>query len=380
MFLCPVCKKKNDSMLCKCGFDGSRDYLRFPTFARIDTGAAPLRSPQIAAAKTEEADILLKCPNCAGTGFVYNLEKQCYSCMTCGTYLSHERFGKLIRAEKQTLQLQPPRVRQIACGWNHISVLYSNGRVLTVEDEDYGICETREWSNIEKLAAGYHVTLGIQSGGKAFAAGENSDGQCDVQDWDHIEAVAAGRFHSLGIRGNGSVAIAGELPINNDPVEAWRGIQNASAGVTRTLGLKWDRRVVSAGYGEDSAREIRAWQNIKKIVSGYSHDLALDEDGRVFAAGCTAADKKLLHTWCGITDLAAGAHFSAGLQENGNVLVAVHQKGDPEAELIARASNLGTDVEMLAAGADFLIGLKNGRELLYAGTPDRFDMRALMLE
>ena len=63
MRVCPVCESKCDTLVCsRCGFDGSRDYERWPTLGRL---GGPVES--VAGRKKNFADLTL-CADCDGTG------------------------------------------------------------------------------------------------------------------------------------------------------------------------------------------------------------------------------------------------------------------------------------------------------------------------
>ena len=77
---CPVCDTHLHDLRCPgCGFDGSRDYERFPTFGVVHgaVSAAGLRS------RRTPKDALL-CKNCGSAAFTIRIPDGTPQCRSCG--------------------------------------------------------------------------------------------------------------------------------------------------------------------------------------------------------------------------------------------------------------------------------------------------------
>lgn len=80
---CPVCEKETTGLLCRsCGFDGSRDYERYPSFGKIPEKTDSVRTRKAALAEKEKNT--LRCPNCGGTSVSVDVESLQCTCSSCG--------------------------------------------------------------------------------------------------------------------------------------------------------------------------------------------------------------------------------------------------------------------------------------------------------
>ena len=71
MWVCPLCRSENSTMVCICGFDKSRDYESYPTFGRITAGV-----PSVAARmKREPRKAVVQCPECGLDAVIYEQVK-----------------------------------------------------------------------------------------------------------------------------------------------------------------------------------------------------------------------------------------------------------------------------------------------------------------
>ncbi len=63
---------------------------------------------------------------------------------------------------------------------------------MAVGIDNYGQCNTSDWTDIQQVAAGGGHTVGLKSDGTVVAAGHDNYGQSNVSDWTDIQQVAAG--------------------------------------------------------------------------------------------------------------------------------------------------------------------------------------------
>ena len=84
---CPVCAAEfRDATLCPaCGFDPAQDYEAYPSLAPL-AGGKPLSA--LRAAWQERNRDLLRCPDCGGMRFQFDMTKQVFLCCSCGVRFS----------------------------------------------------------------------------------------------------------------------------------------------------------------------------------------------------------------------------------------------------------------------------------------------------
>ena len=238
---CPVCDSELNSLSCPvCGFDASRDYERFPTFAPIReavsaAGLRDRRAPKDA----------LRCEKCGSTAFSIRIPDNTRRCQRCGWTPDHrphiecscggryflvpadgsgllcplcgrvtdlprkpqapvippeipvapakpavpsllDHYGKKSADTKAPVRKAPPApavkpvITAIAAGAAHTVALYSDGTVRAIGDGSKNQCHVQTWTGITAIAAGDNHLVGLLSDGTLLAVGENEEGQCDV--------------------------------------------------------------------------------------------------------------------------------------------------------------------------------------------------------
>ena len=125
---CPVCNISLSEQICpSCGYDASRDYARFPTFAPLAPGTpAPSRQA------------VLRCRQCGSTRFSLRLQDRVHICADCGATLDESA----IRAQGSA------RITAIAAGDSHLVGLRADGAVLAVGTNDDGQCNTDQLAEV----------------------------------------------------------------------------------------------------------------------------------------------------------------------------------------------------------------------------------------
>jgi len=94
MWKCPVCEKENETLLCSCGFDGSRDYETLPTFCELGTGPIPAKAARKRGLLQEKED-LLTCRGCGASTFAYSRKQAAFRCTRCGRELDWKELSAL---------------------------------------------------------------------------------------------------------------------------------------------------------------------------------------------------------------------------------------------------------------------------------------------
>ena len=79
---CPVCEKEMTGPVCDCGYDRSRDFEMYPTFAPVPEGMESV------AVLRDRLNNLVRCEGCGGHTFVLNKKTGSLACSGCGRALS----------------------------------------------------------------------------------------------------------------------------------------------------------------------------------------------------------------------------------------------------------------------------------------------------
>ena len=201
MSICHKCGGVLQNGICAaCGYDPSRDYGRYPTFAMLPgrTIPQPRREPDDAAA----------CPGCGGKQFFFRPGAKELVCVRCGHTLAVSapqpaakpavKPAPVPDAVKPQAHRPVPSIKAIAAGANHTVVLYLNGTVRAVGDNSAGQCDTDSWKNIEAIAAAGNLTVGLKSDGTIVVTGASFLLQSASACRD-IKAIATGGSHILAL-------------------------------------------------------------------------------------------------------------------------------------------------------------------------------------
>ena len=108
MWKCPVCEKENDTLLCGCGFDGSRDYEALPTFCELSGRVSPSKAVRKRQMQYRQKR-LLRC-GCGGTGFAFDLEAMALRCLQCGDEMVWDKNPGIPRPRPKPLSSGKPAV------------------------------------------------------------------------------------------------------------------------------------------------------------------------------------------------------------------------------------------------------------------------------
>lgn len=376
---CPICNRETDSLLCPgCGFDRSRDYEVFPTFAPL-SGSRDARS--------RLRDGMLRCADCGCGEFRLLFSQGSLSCRRCGHLLTSLELEPVLRAlnctpapepvpapeppakpeapinpfdfevyDPSKYVYDPPRpprrIIDIAAGAEHTVALYDDGTVQAIGRNDTGACNLSHWRDISAIAAGNGYTLGLRSDGTVVAAGSGYFTPREVKhwrdiaaiaggvniyglkrdgtvlggpyDWKNIIAIAAGKHHLVGLKPDSTVVASriGSEDQGQCDVGYWRKITAIAAGQHHTVGLKVNGTVVTTGSNYHGACSTNHWRGITAIAAGDHHTVGLQRDGTVVATGWNLHGQCDLDSWRGITRICAGGNLTVGLKPDGTLVAA----------------------------------------------------------
>lgn len=252
------------------------------------------------------------------------------------------------------------RITALAAGSNHTVVLKSDGSVYAIGYNDAGQCNVSGWTDIIDICAGSNYTVGLRSDGTVVAVGENFNGQCDVSGWTDIIDIEASWFHTVGIKADGSVVAVGSNHNGGCEVSSWRNVVDVGLTQTGTVGLTANGTILNTKY------EYLNWTGIKSISAEDGLAIGLKADGSVVIGDPWGHDSRLYtDTYANFVDVVqvdAGGRHVFGLTAGGRVIVA------PQSTFYGVSD--WTDICMIAAGRDHIVGLKNDGTLVATGNND----------
>ncbi len=191
------------------------------------------------------------------------------------------------------------RVRAVACGEAHRSMLMEDGTVRSLGDNARGQCDTASWSGIAAIAAGQYHTVGLRADGTVVATGA--------------------RRRDSGGRARGMAHLPRANPC---AVEDWTGVSTLVCAADVTLGLTVDGRVLAAGSSHYGQGRTRDWRGVVSVATSGQHTVALFADGHVEAIGLNQSGECRTEDWRRVVQIAVLPELTLGLCADGHVLAA----------------------------------------------------------
>lgn len=345
MWNCPVCDRENNTPFCPvCGFDRSADPESHPTLGILSgNGKAASRLRQ-------EREGRLICSGCGSTGFSLDLRSGQLRCRVCGHSHGPVPGKKAVTA--------------IAAGNAHTAVLYDDGTVRAVGNNNWGQCNTGTWRDIVAISAGFENTIGLRRDGTAVAVGNNYENKSMVHPLHNIHSITTGAGgHSLALHSNGTVTAWGCTEHGECHVYHWQDVTAISGGAAHSVGLRRDGRVLTAGDNSFHQCDTGGWSGISAVAAGVWHTLGLKENGTAVARGRNDEHQCDVLSWNNLIQLDGGEYFSAGLRADGTVLIVSNQAA-------YHVAQSWTSITAIAAGSQHLVGLRADGALLAVGLND----------
>jgi hypothetical protein len=186
----------------------------------------------------------------------------------------------------------------------HLVGLTSSQTVVAVGTNQYGDCNTSEWSNIVDVAAGFYHTVGLRSDGTVVACGNNQQGQCNVAEWKDIIDVAAARYATYGLTADGKILIAGQYEDFVPEVPHWDGVVAIIAGNEGgsardfVIGICRDGTIKTNREGYVEERDFGVFSNVQAVAaSSWGYTVCVDRNGVVKQIGYDVEGTRNVSNW-----------------------------------------------------------------------------------
>lgn len=274
--------------------------------------------------------------------------------------------------EETVPNLMVKQIASVEAGRDYTVARYSDGTVKAIGSNQYGQCDTDDWTDIVKISTMRFHTVGLRSDGTVVASGLNQDGQCNVSGWENIIDISAGDHHTVALKADGTIIATGYNQYGECNVADWSDIIAVEAAFNNTIGLKSDGTVLITGaFGHT---RLGSWSDIVSISAGDSHFIGLRSDGTVVAAGTNNHGQCDLSDWSDIVSVCAGAAYTVGLRADGTILVAgINDRGQHEAKY-------WNSVEQVVSGIEHIVGIQSDGTLVAVGANDDGQCDIVQLE
>lgn len=360
MWKCPVCEELNsndDELLCQsCGFDGSRDYARYPTLALLSE--KPRAVSALKRIQEERQADLLRCPQCRGRLFLFNHKEGAFLCANCGAAIRDVVPGKANAVPQMQGKTAGHRIGTAEHFDDYVVYLHTDGTVRSTGWDTYAD-KMRAWRDIVSVSCAHTHVVGLRRNGTVVAVGENHSGQCDVDGWKNVITIDASWDATVGLCSDGTVLATGRFL---GKVKSWKNIAAIAVGSSGyAVGLHRDGTVVSTYPDSSPYGKVNLWKDISAISVNFLHAVGLCRDGTVVAAGENYTGQCNVQDWKNIVAVSTGGRHAVGLRADGTV-VAAGDNGRGQC-------NVGywRDIVEVAAGFECTVGLRRDGSLVVAG-------------
>jgi len=245
---------------------------------------------------------------------------------------------------------------KIAAG-NDFSMLLRSDKKVVTYGKATGI-DTSSWQNIIQIAAYKDHAIGLREDRTVVVTGKDYE-QYDVSGWSGIRQVAACEDGVIGVTSNGEIRFDS---LNKDCMldcQSWNHVQRVVGAACILVAERNDGSLIATNAHKMTDPYMTSLSN--QIVSGTAVDdrmLFVLEGGRVKATGKSSALENLVATWTDMQQVAVGNGFAIGLRKNGT-LVSV---GAPTNEELS-VSGWGNGAAICVGGSHILGLCKDGTVL-----------------
>ena len=267
--------------------------------------------------------------------------------------LAVKRGERLIWARKRTPVSLLTNVTQLATGWSHSLALKSDGSIVGLGDNRWGMADPPDGNDYVAVAAGTYFSLALKRDGSIVGWGDGASGAKYPPDGNDFVAISAGSNHALALKQDGSIVSWGDndwgqvrSPPGNDFVAV-------AAGFYHSLAVKSDGSIIGWGSNLDGEATPPAGNNFIAIAAGGGHSLALRSDGSIVGWGSNFRGQAKPPDAKDFVAIAAGREHSLALKSDGSI-VGWGDNGRGQARPPA-----GNDFVAIAAGFVHSLALKS---------------------
>ena len=288
-------------------------------------------------------------------------------------------------------------VRQVAAFGSHIIALRNDGTVVFGgEQHKYASSMSGDlpstWRDVTQVSAGFLSAFGLKADGSVYSWGIRgpASGMRGIQHDGDLPVVPFTSIHAqddsfLGLMVDGSLwrlQQGGQhqlLPPGSrvQSFAAWWPYFAEGFAVVDGRVQSLSSRVERGAFSHEQEQVLSGWSDIAQITVGFylrsEKPGATVEEARPLIAGIrsdatvVALDEQMnaeVKAWTDVQQLAAGDGFLLGLTRDGHVLIAGQRKDKVAAEVAAWRG-----VVHIAAGFDFCVGVLQDGRLVFAGAP-----------
>lgn len=221
----------------------------------------------------------------------------------------------------------------ISTSASHSVQLLANGKVEAFGNNEFGECDTEDWTDIVAIEAGALGTYGVRKDGTVVYTGDD-EYNLDCSEWTDIVKVKEDKGNSclIGLKSDGTVTYAQDgvsfYDETMEKLDSWTDIKDVAVSSDLVIGVKKDGTIVSAfdEYLNQNGifDEFNNWNDIKSVsVSpGEFQILGLKTNGTVVAVGENNFGECNVEDWTDIIAVETGAGYSVGLRSNGTLVTA----------------------------------------------------------
>ncbi|MDY6063089.1 MAG: helix-turn-helix domain-containing protein [Erysipelotrichaceae bacterium] len=238
------------------------------------------------------------------------------------------------------------------------SVVYINneGLVSGRGDNSNGQLNLSKYKDIVKVREGSSFTVLLDRNGYVYSEGLLSKFSSEIAKWDNIIDIEVGNSHIVGLTGSGKVLCVGDNEHGECNVSQWHSVTRIYASNNGTIGFD-NNGILVAGYVPFKEQIINLKnKDVKHLDFSNSIFTYVDHQGKVYYYSENIFN---VSAWSDVELVAAGEDFVAGLRKDYQALIAIDNYLIEE-----RISKW--KVKSIASGPDYLVGF-DGNKLYGVG-------------
>ena len=212
-----------------------------------------------------------------------------------------------------------------------------------------------------KIAAGNDFSMLLRSDKKVVTYGQATG--IDTSGWENIIQIAAYKDHAIGLREDRTVVVTGK-DFERYDVSGWSGIRQVVACKDGVAGVTMDGEIRFDSLNKDCMLDCQSWDHVQRVVGAACILVAERNDGSLIAAdACEVTDPYMTSFANRIVSGTAVDDRMLLVLDNGRV------KATGESSVLENLVATWTDMQQVAVGNGFAIGLKEDKSVVSIGAP-----------